>query len=141
MASVVELLKATLEALARLAPKAKLAESLTSLDPNIPAERALMKELMDLAFDAETGFVDRVDFMEDMVYFVQSSDERDAGFLAAVAEGLDLGGEKLEDIMLVRRQGRDRMSQIVDMLYGRDSPAGEQPKAEEQPKPESEEQK
>ena len=62
-----ELIKATIDALARLAPKSKLAESLTALDPNIPSERALMKELMDLAFDVNTGEVDRLDFIEDMV--------------------------------------------------------------------------
>ena len=28
---------------------------------------------------------------------------------------------KLEDVMLVRRQGRERMSQIVDMMYGYES--------------------
>ena len=28
---------------------------------------------------------------------------------------------KLEDVMLVRRQGRERMSQMVDMMYGYDS--------------------
>jgi hypothetical protein len=106
--AVVDLLKATLDALSKLAPKAKLAESLTGLDPNLPSERALMQELMDLAF-AETGSVDRIDFLEDMVYFVKSSDERDAGFLAAVAEGqVDLGEMKLEDVMLVRRQAADR---------------------------------
>jgi hypothetical protein len=58
-----------------------------------------------------------------MVYFVKSSDERDAGFLAAVAEGqVDLGEMKLEDVMLVRRQGRERMQQIVDMCYGYGTP-------------------
>jgi hypothetical protein len=42
--------------------------------------------------------------------------------LAAVAEGrVDLGEMKLEDVMLVRRQGRERMSQIVDMMYGYES--------------------
>ena len=47
------------------------------------------------------------------------TDEQDAGFLAAHAEGrIDLGEMKLEDVMLVRRQGRERMSQIVDILYG-----------------------
>ena len=71
VASVVELLQATLEALQRLAPKAKLAESLTQLDPSIPEERATMQELMQLAF-AENGLVDRVDFVEDMVYFLQA---------------------------------------------------------------------
>ncbi len=122
MTAVVDLLKATLDALSKLAPKAKLAESLTGLDPNLPSERALMQELMDLAF-AETGSVDRIDFLEDMVYFVKSSDERDAGFLAAVAEGqVDLGEMKLEDVMLVRRQGRERMQQIVDMCYGYGTP-------------------
>ena len=106
---------ATLDALSRLAPKAKLAESLTALDPGVPSERAQMLELMALAF-AEGGMVDRVDFVEDMVFFLKSADEQDAGLLAAVAEGrVDLGDMKLEDVMLVRRQGRDRMSAIVDM--------------------------
>ena len=73
MSAVVDLIKATLEALARLAPKSKLAESLTALDPNIPSERALMKELMDLAFDVKTGSVDRLDFIEDMVFFIKSA--------------------------------------------------------------------
>ena len=42
--------------------------------------------------------------------------------MAAVAEGrVDLGEMKLEDVMLVRRQGRERMSQIVDMMYGYDA--------------------
>ena len=68
-----DLIKATLEALARLAPKSQLAESLTALDPNIPSERALMKELMDLAFDVNTGSVDRLDFIEDMVFFIKSA--------------------------------------------------------------------
>ena len=118
---MVDLVKATLDALSKLAPKAKLAESLTSLDPNLPSERAQMLELMELAF-AETGSVDRIDFLEDMVFFVKSSDERDAAFLAAVAEGkVDLGDMKLEDVMLVRRQGRERMSQIVDMITGFDA--------------------
>ena len=121
MTAVVDLVKATLDALSKLAPKAKLAESLTSLDPNLPSERAQMLELMELAF-AETGSVDRIDFLEDMVFFVKSSDERDAAFLAAVAEGkVDLGDMKLEDVMLVRRQGRERMSQIVDMITGFDA--------------------
>ena len=125
VAAVVDLLKATLEALSKLAPKAKLAESLTGLDPNLPSERALMLELMDMAF-SETGSVDRVDFLEDMVFFVKSSDERDASFLAAVAEGqVDLGDMKLEDVMLVRRQGRERMSQIVDMVGGYGKPAAQ----------------
>jgi hypothetical protein len=114
------LLTATLEAMARLAPKAKLAESLTALDPNLPEERALMLELMRLAF-AKEGMVDRVDFVEDMVFFLKSADEQDAGLVAAVAEGrVDLGDMKLEDVMLVRRQGRDRMSAIVDMAAGMD---------------------
>jgi hypothetical protein len=118
LTSVVGLLTATLEAVARLAPKAKLAESLTALDPNLPEERALMLELMHLAF-AKEGMVDRVDFVEDMVFFLKSADEQDAGLLAAVAEGrVDLGDMKLEDVMLVRRQGRDRMSAIVDMAAG-----------------------
>ena len=115
LTSVTELLVATLDALSRLAPKAKLAESLTALDPGVPEERAQMLELMALAF-AEGGMVDRVDFVEDMVFFLKSADEQDAGLLAAVAEGrVDLGDMKLEDVMLVRRQGRDRMSAIVDM--------------------------
>ena len=119
MTAVVDLVKATLDALSKLAPKAKLAESLTGLDPSVPSERALMQELMDLAFAEGTGSVDRIDFLEDMVFFVKSSDERDASFLAAVAEGqVDLGEMKLEDVMLVRRQGRERMSQIVDMITG-----------------------
>ena len=71
MGSVVELVTATLEALARLAPKAKLAESLTALDPALPDERALMQELMALAF-AKEGMVDRLDFIEDMVFFLQA---------------------------------------------------------------------
>ena len=119
MTAVVDLVKAMLDALSKLAPKAKLAESLTGLDPSVPSERALMQELMDMAFAEGTGSVDRIDFLEDMVFFVKSSDERDASFLAAVAEGqVDLGEMKLEDVMLVRRQGRERMSQIVDMITG-----------------------
>ena len=73
MSAVVDLIKATIEALSRLAPKSKLAESLTALDPNVPSERALMKELMDLAFDVNTGSVDRLDFIEDMVFFIKSA--------------------------------------------------------------------
>jgi hypothetical protein len=68
---VVDLVTATLEAMARLAPKAKLAESLTALDPNIPEERALMLELMEMAF-CEAGMVDRIDFIEDMVFFLKA---------------------------------------------------------------------
>jgi hypothetical protein len=118
LSAVTELLGATISAMQRLAPKAKLAESLTALDPNIPAERESMRELMALAF-AYDGAVDRLDFIEDMVFFLQSADEQDAGLLAAVAEGrVDLGDMKLEEVMLVRRQGRDRMSAIVDLATG-----------------------
>ncbi len=118
LSAVTELLGATISAMQRLAPKAKLAESLTALDPNIPEERESMRELMALAF-AYDGAVDRLDFIEDMVFFLQSADEQDAGLLAAVAEGrVDLGDMKLEEVMLVRRQGRDRMSAIVDLATG-----------------------
>ena len=49
----------------------------------------------------------------------QSADQQDAAFLAAVAEGrVDLGDMKLEEVMLIRRQGRDRMDAIVNMATG-----------------------
>ena len=88
VSAVVDLIKATIDALARLAPKSKLAESLTALDPNVPSERALMKELMDLAFDVNTGEVDRLDFIEDMVFFIQSAGAcRNAGQLERALVG------------------------------------------------------
>ncbi len=49
----------------------------------------------------------------------QSADEQDAGLVAAVAEGrVDLGDMKLEEVMLIRRQGRDRMNAIVELATG-----------------------
>lgn len=39
--------------------------------------------------------------------------------MAAVAEGrVDLGDMKLEEVMLIRRQGRDRMNAIVELATG-----------------------
>lgn len=115
LTSVTELLRATFDALARLAPKAKLAESLTQLDPDNAEERALMMELMGLAF-AKEGMVDRLDFVEDMVFFLKSADEQDAGLLAAYAEGrVDIGDMTIQEVMEIRRAGRARMSAIVDM--------------------------
>ncbi len=71
--SVTELLMKTLDALEKLRPKSELAEALTELDPTIPEERAQMQALMKAAFAKD---VDQVDFMEDMVYFVQARRRR-----------------------------------------------------------------
>jgi len=116
LTSVVELLTKTLEALEALRPKAELAEKLTELDPAVPRERAAMLSLMQAAFAKD---VNQIDFIEDMVFFVKSADQQDAEFLAAVVDGrIQLGEHKLEDVMAVRRQGRERMSTIVDLASG-----------------------
>ena len=115
LTAVVDYLERTFEMLARMKPKAELAEALTELDPTDPGQRARMVELMRAAFSS--GSVDQVEFMEDVVHFVNSADEQDAAMLAAVAEGkLDLPeGASLPDIMAARREGRTRMAAIADM--------------------------
>jgi hypothetical protein len=83
LTAVRDLLAQTLDAIQRMRPKSELAEGLTSLDPAVPAERALAEQLMAAAF-APGGGVDRLDFIEDLVFFSNSGDEQDAQFLAAV---------------------------------------------------------
>ena len=115
LTSVRDLLANTIEAIERLRPKSELAEALTALDPAVPAERSLAEQLMSAAFGPD-GNVDRLDFIEDLVFFCNSGDEQDAQLLAAVADGsVDLGEHKLADVMTVRRQGRERMKALVDI--------------------------
>ena len=114
LTAVVDYLERTFEMLARMKPKAELAEALTELDPSDAGQRAQMVELMRKAF--ASGTVDQVEFMEDVIHFVNSADEQDAAMLAAVAEGkLDLQGASLPDIMAARQEGRARMSAIADI--------------------------
>ena len=118
LTAVRDLLAQTLDAIQRMKPKSELAEGLTSLDPGVPAERELAEQLMRDAF-APGGGVDRLDFIEDLVFFSNSGDEQDAQFLAAVMEGkVELGEHRLEDVMAVRRGGRERMKAYVDMASG-----------------------
>jgi len=117
LGAVVQLVEATLGALQKLAPKAALAEAVTQLDPEVPSELAQIKALFATAFAG--GGVDRLDFVEDMVFFLQTADEQDAGLVAAVANGeVDLGGATLTEVMAVRRAGRARMDQLVSIATG-----------------------
>jgi len=51
-----------------------------------------------------------------LIFFCNSGDEQDAQFLVAVSDGrVELGEHKLEDVMAVRRAGRERMRLIIDI--------------------------
>lgn len=115
LAAVVELLQATLEALARLAPKSALADALVELDPEQAADAGTMLALLRDAF-APGGGVDKAEFCDDLMFFIRSADEQDAALLKGVAEGeVDLGEMKLEEVMAIRRSGVQRMQKILEM--------------------------
>jgi len=117
--SVTDLLRNTLEALERLRPKSELADALVQLDVTTAAGRQQALDLMAAAFAPTTGKVDRLEFIEDLVFFTESGAEQDAAFVAAYGEGrVDLGGMSLAQAMEQRAEGRARMKSLVDLASG-----------------------
>lgn len=87
--AVTALLRQTLDVVRHVAAKSALADVLLSVDSTTPAGAEQAVQLMREAFAATgPGAVERVEFIEDLVFFCQQQDAQDAELLKGACAGL-----------------------------------------------------